>query len=63
MATLVEHHIKEEESYYQVIRIAIVSYVARSIPQIAIEFARRAIPETERPGFSELEKIMKGKGK
>ena len=63
MATLIDHHIKEEEAYYQVIRIAIVSYVARSIPQIAIEFARRAIPESVRPGFSELEKIMKGKGK
>jgi hypothetical protein len=37
--------------------------VARSIPQIAIEFARRAIPESVRPGFNELEKIMKGKGK
>jgi chemotaxis protein MotA len=63
IATLMEHQVKEEASYYQVIRIAIVSYVARSIPQIAIEFARRAIPESERPGFSELEKIMKGKGK
>lgn len=63
MATLIEHHLKEEESYYHVIRIALVSYVARSIPQIAIEFARRAIPESERPSFSEMEKIMKGKAK
>ncbi len=63
MATLIEHHIKEEEAYFHVIRIALVSYVARSIPQIAIEFARRAIPESERPSFSEMEKIMKGKGK
>jgi chemotaxis protein MotA len=63
ISTLMEHHVKEEAAYYHVIRIAIVSYVARSIPQIAIEFARRAIPESVRPGFSELEKIMKGKGK
>ncbi|HQI80780.1 MAG TPA: flagellar motor stator protein MotA [Deltaproteobacteria bacterium] len=63
MGVLIDHHLKEEESYYHVIRIAMVSYVARSIPQIAIEFARRAIPESERPGFSEMEKIMKGKGK
>ncbi len=63
LATLMEHQIKEEESYYQVVRIAIVSYVARSIPQIAIEFARRAIPESVRPSFNDLEKIMKGKGK
>ncbi|HOM28195.1 MAG TPA: flagellar motor stator protein MotA [Deltaproteobacteria bacterium] len=63
LATNMEHQIKEEESYYQVIRIALVSYVARSIPQIAIEFARRAIPESERPSFTEMEKIMKGKGK
>lgn len=63
ISTLMEHHVKEEAAYYHVIRIAIVSYVARSIPQIAIEFARRAIPESVRPGFNELEKIMKGKGK
>jgi hypothetical protein len=30
---------------------------------MAIEFARRAIPESERPGYDELEKIVKGKGK
>jgi chemotaxis protein MotA len=61
LATLLEHHIKEEEAYYHVIRIALVSFVARSVPQIAVEFARRAIPESERPSFSELEKIIKGK--
>jgi chemotaxis protein MotA len=61
LATLIEHKIKEEEAYYHVIRIALVSFVARSVPQIAIEFARRAIPESERPSFNELEKIVKGK--
>lgn len=61
MATLMEHNIKAEEEYYHVIRIALVSFVARSVPQIAIEFARRAIPESERPSFNELEKIVKGK--
>lgn len=63
LATLMEHFIKEEAAYYQVIRIALVSFVARSTPQIAIEFARRAIPDSERPGFDELEKIIKGKGR
>ncbi len=63
LAANMEHQIKEEESYYHVIRIALVSYVARSIPQIAIEFARRAIPESERPSFNEMERLMKGKGK
>lgn len=61
LATLMQHKVKEEESYYHVIRIALVSFVARSVPQIAIEFARRAIPESERPSFNELEKIVKGK--
>jgi len=61
LASLMEHKIKEEESYYHVIRIALVSFVARSVPQIAIEFARRAIPESERPSFNELERIVKGK--
>lgn len=61
LATLMEHYVKEETGYYNVIRIALVSFVARSTPQIAIEFARRAIPESERPEFDELEKILKGK--
>ena len=61
LATNMEHQINEEASYYHVIRIALVSFVARSVPQIAIEFARRAIPESERPSFNELEKIVKGK--
>ncbi len=61
LATLMEHQIKEEEAYYHVIRIALVSFVARSVPQIAIEFARRAIPESERPSFNEMEKTIKGK--
>jgi chemotaxis protein MotA len=63
LATSMEHNIKEEASYYHVIRIALVAYVARAIPQMAIEFARRAIPESVRPGYDELEKILKGKGK
>jgi len=63
LAAGMEHQVKEEESYYNVIRIALVAYVARAIPQMAIEFARRAIPESVRPGYNELEKILKGKGK
>jgi len=63
LATNMEHQINEEASYYHVIRIALVAYVARAIPQMAIEFARRAIPESVRPGYDELEKILKGKGK
>lgn len=61
LSKIMEHYVKDEAAYYQVIRIALVSFVARSTPQIAIEFARRAIPESERPGFDELEKILKGK--
>jgi chemotaxis protein MotA len=61
MGMLMEHKVKVEAEYYSIIRIALVSFVARSVPQIAIEFARRAIPEGERPTFNELEKIVKGK--
>ncbi len=60
-AALIENQVKEEASYYQVIKIAIVSYMTSSAPQIAVEFGRRAIPESLRPTFSELEKILKGK--
>ncbi|PKP19403.1 MAG: flagellar motor stator protein MotA [Bacteroidetes bacterium HGW-Bacteroidetes-21] len=63
LAASMEHQVKEEASYYHVIRIALVAYVARAIPQMAIEFARRSIPESVRPGYDELERMLKGKGR
>lgn len=44
-----------------VIKSALVSFVGGSPPQIALEYARRAIPPHFRPSFKELEDTIKGR--
>ncbi|RJP55238.1 MAG: flagellar motor stator protein MotA [Deltaproteobacteria bacterium] len=56
MATNLEYKVKEDSVYFQIIKVALVAFVGGSPPQMAVEFARRAIPGKERPTFDELEK-------
>lgn len=49
----------EEKEYLTVVRIAIVYFIGGGAPQIAVEFARRAIPPHYRPSFSELDAKLK----
>src|SRR3954447_24821737 len=49
----------EEHAYYQVLRVAILSFVKGTAPIQALEFARRAIPSRLRPTFAEMEKTCK----
>jgi chemotaxis protein MotA len=53
---------EEEHSYYQVMRVVIVSFIKGSPPTIAVEFGRRAIPGNVRPTFQETENYIKDKG-
>lgn len=55
MAKLTE----EEDAYYHVLRVVMVSFIKGSPPTIAVEFGRRAIPGHVRPTFTELEKFIK----
>lgn len=59
MGTNLEHSVNEESTYYQVIKVALVSFVGGAAPQIAVEFARRAIPAKIRPSFNELEETLR----
>jgi chemotaxis protein MotA len=43
----------------KVIKIALVSFVGGSAPQIAVEFARRVIPSDSKPSFNELEQALR----
>jgi chemotaxis protein MotA len=43
----------------KVIKIALVSFVGGSAPQIAVEFARRVIPSGSKPSFNELEQALR----
>src|SRR3954452_22960729 len=51
---------EEEHAYYQVLRVAIVSFIKGTPPTVAVEFSRRAIPGDVRPSFKEMEAACRG---
>ena len=59
MAANLEHKAKEKEIYFSVIKAALLACAAGAAPQTALESARRAIPNEDRPTFVELEEAMK----
>jgi chemotaxis protein MotA len=61
IATNLEHQAEENAVPFQVIKVALVAFVGGSAPQMAVEFARRAVPDKERPTFNELEDTVRGK--
>jgi len=61
IATNLEHRANHESIMFQVIKVALVSFVGGSAPQMAVEFGRRAIPGNERPSFEELENRIRSK--
>lgn len=63
MSSNLEHKAGDEERYFQVIKGALVAFVGGSAPQMAVEFARRAIPGVAKPSFNELETAVRGKAK
>lgn len=61
IATNLENQANEAGASFQVIKVALVAFVGGSAPQIAVEFGRRAVPDKEKPTFSELESAVRGK--
>jgi len=61
MAANLEHQAREKGVFLQVIKVGLVAFVGGSAPQMAVEFARRAIPDKEKPTFNELEEQVRGK--
>jgi chemotaxis protein MotA len=59
IAARLEHLGETEAQFFQVLRIAIVSYARGASPILAIEYARRSIPEELRPSFTEMELSIK----
>jgi chemotaxis protein MotA len=53
---------EDEQAYYYVLRVALVSFIKGSPPTVAVEFGRRAIPGHVRPTFQEAESMIKNKG-
>jgi len=61
IATNLESQADEGTVPFQVIKVALVAFVGGSAPQMAVEFGRRAVPNKEKPTFSELENSLRGK--
>ncbi len=55
MLTLVD----DESAYYHVLRVVMLSFIKGMSPILAIEMARRAIPEYVRPSFQEVVKACR----
>jgi chemotaxis protein MotA len=51
----------EENSYYQVLRVCMMSFIKGTPPIMAVEIGRRAVPGDVRPTFLELEQLCRNK--
>jgi chemotaxis protein MotA len=58
-ASALEHKVREESRYYEVLKICLVATVRGTAPKIAVEFSRKAIYHSVRPAFQELEDRLK----
>lgn len=53
--------IDDEHAYYHVLRVVMLSFIKGMSPALAVEMARRAVPEHVRPSFKEVESACRAK--
>jgi chemotaxis protein MotA len=56
---MMEHRVHEEQNIDQAIKSGILALHKGFAPAIAVEFARRVIPEDVRPTFEETEQLCR----
>ncbi|MBS7243569.1 MAG: flagellar motor stator protein MotA [Comamonas sp.] len=61
MANLVEHNVQDASKEFDCIKCTLIASMQGYNPPTAIEFGRKVLYSTERPGFLELESHVKGK--
>lgn len=61
IAAAVEALVDEEGKPYQCTKVTLLASLNGYAPQIAVEFGRKVLYSTERPGFMELESHVKGR--
>src|ERR1019366_6253200 len=59
LATSMEHRVNEEAQFEQCIKAGLLALHKGSPPAIAVEFARRVIPEEIRPSFEAAEQLCR----
>ncbi len=60
MAGHLEHRVREEAKFYEVIKVSLLACVSGAPPQVAVEFGRKVLFHADRPSFQELEKRVRG---
>ena len=64
LASLLEQKLHESTKLFQCMKVTLLASMNGYAPQVAVEFGRKVLYSTERPGFSELEDEVKSrKGK
>lgn len=61
IAQAIEERINAEHAYLLVIRTALLAFARGDAPMSAIEFARRNIAPDERPSFTDMEALTRGR--
>lgn len=61
LAGLLEQKAEESAKMFQTIKVTLLANLNGYAPAMAVEFGRKALLSTERPGFSELEEHVKQK--
>jgi chemotaxis protein MotA len=59
VATILEHRVHEEMNIDQAVKAGVLALHKGFAPAIAVEFARRVIPEEARPTFEETEALFR----
>ena len=62
LASAMGKRVGDEHGYYHILRVVMLSFIKGMSPILAVEMARRAIPEHVRPSFTEVENVCRGKG-
>ena len=60
LARLLEQKVDESTKELQCVKVTLLASMQGYAPAIAVEFGRKVLYSTERPGFAELEAHVKG---
>ena len=58
-----EQKLGESTKMLECIKVTLLASLNDAVPSVAVEFGRKVLYSTERPGFAELEKHVKGAAK
>jgi chemotaxis protein MotA len=63
LSSVLEQKLHEATKALECIKITLLASLNDAVPSVAVEFGRKVLYSTERPGFAELEKHVKGAAK